>query len=192
MGLGDIETANKTASAAVGMEPGNWHIPLQGASKVRPWPSPGPELRQSRGKLEPDRTPVEVVTDLSRPTGVPRILGLPNAPPSLEPPCPGLTRLRTRTGCSTVPVDRQTTPTQHRLPHNRTRRFLPLGVQCLCGHEPLPPVEGTQRWVEDEQRAGCSPGKWLGPPQAGRLKSEDEDGHKEMPSRPSRAKEKPR
>ena len=49
-----------------------------------------------------------------------------------------------------------------------------------------------RRWVEDEQRAGCSPGKWLGPPQAGRLKSEDEDGHKEMPSRPSRAKEKPR
>lgn len=152
MGLGDTETASKTASAVVGMEPGNWHIPLQGASKARPWPSPGPELRQSRGKLEPDRTIVEVVTGEVVTFPAPQVCQGGGVLDSGPPQCAALVGATLPRPDAAADEDKLFDGASGQANDAKAAAglaqqdaaFLALGVQSLCGREPLPPVEGTQ------------------------------------------------
>ena len=110
----------------------------------------------------------------------PRILGFTNAHPAVRPPCPGLTPLLMVTGPPTVPADRRRvrTPRQQRVPNNRWWQFLPLVVQCFRDSEPLTAAKGGRKLAG--AWACCSADRWLEPPQAGKLGSENEDGHTEQ------------
>ena len=195
--LGNTETASETPSAVVGMKPGSGHIPLQGAGKVcidvglhRCNCGPTPGLSWVRARTCWNRVKHPLSLRLSRRRPFPpsrcarergsRILGFTNAHPTVRPPCPGLTPLLMVTGPPTVPADRRRvrTPRQQRVPNNRRWQFLPLVVQCFRDSEPLTAAEGGRKLAG--AWAGCSADRWLEPPQAGKLGSENEDGHREQ------------
>eukprot|EP00435_Cladocopium_sp_Y103_P047046 s3076_g13.t1 len=100
--------------------------------------------------------------------------------PVVRPSRPGLKPLLMVTGPPTVPTDRRRarTPRQQRVPNNRWRQFLPLVVQCFRDSEPLTPAEGARKLAG--AWAGCSADRWPEPPQAGKLGTENEDGHREQ------------
>lgn len=195
--MGNTETANETPSAVVGMEPGSGHIPLQGAGKVcidvglhrcDCGPAPGPSWVRARTCWNRAKHPLSLRLSRRRPFPPSRcarergsrILGFTNAHPAVRPPGPGLTPLLMVTGPPTVPADRRRvrTPRQQRVPNNRWWQFLPLVVQCFRDSEPLTAAKGGRKLAG--AWACCSADRWLEPPQAGKLGSENEDGHREQ------------